>query len=284
MTTLFLSHSSADQDAASNARKRLQELGFAAVFLDVDPEQGLAAGAAMGGRALRRAARRRRGRLPDLRRRRRLAVVLRRARPRPLAGPSALPGPDLGFGPARADRRPARGRPPDVDDGFPRLAEALRRAGLDPDSAFGWDPTRSPYPGLAAFTADDAAVFFGRRREIGTLLDLLSPTLGRAPGRWVSIVGPSGSGKSSLLHAGLLPRLARSPDRWLVVGAADPRDRIPPEAWRRACPPPAPGTTGGSPSMRFSAGWATSTAMRRGGPAVARRRAPGGRGRRARTC
>src|SRR3954451_23983065 len=36
----------------------------------------------------------------------------------------------------------------------------------------------------------------------------------------VAVVGPSGSGKSSLLHAGLLPRLprlARQPERWLVV-------------------------------------------------------------------
>ena len=33
----------------------------------------------------------------------------------------------------------------------------------------------------------------------------------------MAVVGPSGSGKSSLLHAGLLPRLARSPERWLLV-------------------------------------------------------------------
>src|SRR4051812_31698490 len=33
----------------------------------------------------------------------------------------------------------------------------------------------------------------------------------------VAVVGPSGSGKSSFVHAGLLPRLARQPERWLVV-------------------------------------------------------------------
>jgi hypothetical protein len=31
------------------------------------------------------------------------------------------------------------------------------------------------------------------------------------------VVGPSGSGKSSLVRAGLLPRLARMPERWVVV-------------------------------------------------------------------
>src|SRR4051812_40060961 len=33
----------------------------------------------------------------------------------------------------------------------------------------------------------------------------------------VAVVGPSGSGKSSFVHAGLLPRLALQPERWLVV-------------------------------------------------------------------
>ena len=107
----------------------------------------------------------------------------------------------------------------DLDDGdaaFARLATGLRRAGLDPERSFAWDPTRSPYPGLGAFAAEDAAVFFGREAETGRLLELLAPTLDRAGGRWVAVVGPSGSGKSSLLHAGLLPRLRRSA-RWLVL-------------------------------------------------------------------
>ena len=60
-------------------------------------------------------------------------------------------------------------------------------------------------------------MFFGRERETARLMELLQPTLQRGPGRFVAIVGPSGSGKSSLLHAGLLPRLARQPERWVVV-------------------------------------------------------------------
>jgi hypothetical protein len=100
---------------------------------------------------------------------------------------------------------------------FERLLVGLRLAGLDAADAFAWDPTRSPYPGLEPFTPEDAAVFFGRDHEVDRLLELLQPTLQRGAGRFVAVVGPSGSGKSSLLRAGLLPRLERLHRRWIVL-------------------------------------------------------------------
>src|SRR4051812_48156300 len=61
----------------------------------------------------------------------------------------------------------------------------------------------SPYPGLRAFTLDEAAIFFGRGREVDALIARL-----RDPAqRFLAVVGASGSGKSSLVRAGLLPRL-----------------------------------------------------------------------------
>ncbi|GLZ32236.1 hypothetical protein Lesp02_44240 [Lentzea sp. NBRC 105346] len=64
------------------------------------------------------------------------------------------------------------------------------------------DDTTSPYVGLGAFQVADADRFFGRERLVEELLGLL------ADRRFVTVFGASGSGKSSLLRAGLLPRLS----------------------------------------------------------------------------
>lgn len=63
-------------------------------------------------------------------------------------------------------------------------------------------PVVCPFKGLASFQMADAQYFFGRERLVAELIARLvgAPLLG--------IVGPSGSGKSSVLRAGLLPALA----------------------------------------------------------------------------
>src|SRR4029453_2967326 len=58
-----------------------------------------------------------------------------------------------------------------------------------------------PYKGLAYFEAADEAFFCGRDRLVDELVARL------AVSRFVAVVGPSGSGKSSLVRAGLLPAL-----------------------------------------------------------------------------
>jgi WD40 repeat protein len=73
---------------------------------------------------------------------------------------------------------------------------------------------RNPYKGLRAFTADDAQDFFGRDRLVDELVkDVARALAAEQPatesGRLVTIIGPSGSGKSSVAMAGLLPRLQR---------------------------------------------------------------------------
>jgi hypothetical protein len=75
-----------------------------------------------------------------------------------------------------------------------------------------------PYRGLAAFQMGDAAVFFGRERDLLHCLERLGDPSPRRPGavmtrgpqylRWLSIVGGSGAGKSSLMRAGLMPLIA----------------------------------------------------------------------------
>lgn len=68
-----------------------------------------------------------------------------------------------------------------------------------------------PYRGLAAFREKDAPFFFGRAGYVDRLLH----TLKEGP-LVVVVVGSSGSGKSSLIFAGLLPALHNAGD-WLVV-------------------------------------------------------------------
>jgi len=67
-----------------------------------------------------------------------------------------------------------------------------------------------PYRGLAAFGEDDAKYFFGRTNEIRTALAQLA--------NWplLAVIGPSGVGKSSFVHAGLAPALRSSGGNWQV--------------------------------------------------------------------
>jgi len=90
---------------------------------------------------------------------------------------------------------------------------AFRRA-LDPALA-GAGETRNPYKGLRAFAEDDAPDFFGREVLTEHLVERLAQT------RFLAVVGPSGSGKSSVVRAGLVPRIRRGAlpgsERWNVV-------------------------------------------------------------------
>lgn len=73
----------------------------------------------------------------------------------------------------------------------------------------------SPFPGLRPFGPEDAQIFFGRGSETDDLLRHM------ARDQFVAVVGASGSGKSSLVGAGLLPRLAagaiEGSQDWVVV-------------------------------------------------------------------
>jgi serine/threonine protein kinase len=66
----------------------------------------------------------------------------------------------------------------------------------------------NPYAGLNAFQEADASRFFGRTREVGTVLVKLHGT------PLIGIVGPSGVGKSSFVRAGIIPALKQSGEPW----------------------------------------------------------------------
>jgi len=89
---------------------------------------------------------------------------------------------------------------------------------------------RSPYVGLETFQEEDAERFFGREKLVAELVEELRT------GYFALVAGPSGSGKSSLVRAGLLPALKKGAlpgsERWLY--AALKPGRSPLEALGRA--------------------------------------------------
>lgn len=223
MTTLFISHSSADNAAAARLRERLRERGYLSLFLDFDPEQGIQAGRDWE---------------------QELYLKLRQCQALLILCSPASMSSQWCFGElvyARAEGKPvlplvlapcelpfvlARLQTLDFteQDGraYERLFNALEANGLDPAGSFPWDPKRPPYPGLAPFEAEDAAVFFGRGAEISAAQEALNRVLRRNDTRLVLILGSSGAGKSSLLRAGLLPRLAVGGEDFRLIGPFRP--------------------------------------------------------------
>lgn len=67
---------------------------------------------------------------------------------------------------------------------------------------------KSPYPGLTTFKSENAGLFYGREKEIESVLNRLKVT------PFLAIVGPSGAGKSSFVQAGIIPNLG---ENWLKI-------------------------------------------------------------------
>src|SRR5690606_34367286 len=60
---------------------------------------------------------------------------------------------------------------------------------------------QNPFPGLRPFTVDESYLYFGREEHVNDILEKISRN------RFVSVLGYSGSGKSSLMHCGFIPVL-----------------------------------------------------------------------------
>ena len=86
-----------------------------------------------------------------------------------------------------------------------KTTEDTTRQKTESAPAITWDINKdgSPYPGLMHFTREYAPVFFGRDAEVVEVLDRMR----QAEGRFLIISGGSGTGKSSLVDAGVLPKL-----------------------------------------------------------------------------
>ena len=101
----------------------------------------------------------------------------------------------------------------DLSKRYTSAAEVLARL-----EAFGTKPVDSghvegecPYKGLSAFQEDDSGRYFGRRADIRRALSAIDDHA------LIAVVGPSGTGKSSFIRAGVGPVLSRGGEDWNVV-------------------------------------------------------------------
>ena len=144
MASVFLSHSSRDEAVTERVAGRLRDAGFAALFVDFDPQQGIAAGRNWE---------------------RELYTQLRRADAVVFLASAASVDSRWCF--AELSLARSLGRPVfpvrlhagadlpllgdvqwvdlgDGDAGMARVLAGLRSAGVDPGDSFAWDPLRSP--------------------------------------------------------------------------------------------------------------------------------------------
>lgn len=251
MSRIFLSHSSANNAQAIAIRDWMIAQGWNDVFLDLDPQRGLKAGERWQ-EALKRAAERcelvvfvispvwaasawcRAEFLFAKNLNKRIFAVI--VEPTPFSElPTELTAEwqitnlTTGVRDYHATVTLPGGNTTEVafgTEGLERLHFGLREAGLDPEY-FGWppaiDPDRSPYRGLAPLEADDAGIFFGREAPVIDALDRLRGLREAPPPRLLVILAASGSGKSSLLRAGLLRRLARDHRQFLPLPIIRPQ-------------------------------------------------------------
>jgi len=252
VSRIFISHSSANNAEAIALRDWLVSEGWSDLFLDLDPDRGIAAGERWE-RALNEAARRceavifliskawlgSRWCTNELTLARRLNKRLFGVLVEEGLTVADLPNDvtstwqlvNLATGRDHKQFRvtlPVTGAEEHVTfslEGLKRLKGGLQRAGLHA-SYFNWppetDPKRAPYRGLRPLEADDAGIFFGREAPVIEAIDRLRGLTEAAPPRLMVVLGASGAGKSSFLRAGLLPRLGRDPQTFLPLPVVRP--------------------------------------------------------------
>ena len=111
------------------------------------------------------------------------------------------------------------------------VCDALTRMATEqPDASAMFNAVRAavPYKGLQVFDDGDAVRFHGRESAIADVMDSLESE------PFVAVVGSSGSGKSSVIRAGCLPRLTATSHRIVVMSPGDDPLRALNAVWPQA--------------------------------------------------
>ncbi len=230
MARVFLSHAWADNDLAADFKAWLDTQGFTPAFLDFDKQSGIPVGADWE-RTLYQQIQHCQAlvilQTPNWSASRWCFAEFTQARAlgKPvfqiIQSEEAAAEKPIAADLQRLDLR--QGRPA----GLEQLRRELERIALQDQGGFTWppagDPERAPFPGLMVFEEEDAAVFFGRDRDWRAVIENLNSLRVQGGGRLLVIQGASGSGKSSLLRAGVLPRLRKAGRKWMVLPPFSPQ-------------------------------------------------------------
>ena len=102
----------------------------------------------------------------------------------------------------------------DQERPFRILVNAIKGKPPGPDAVQSRADDTCPYQGLEVFDEEHADFFFGRERDVQRLVEKLKAT------RFLAVLGASGSGKSSLVRAGLIPALREGvppkSEKWMI--------------------------------------------------------------------
>jgi hypothetical protein len=218
MPAIFISHSSSDVVLAGEIKDWLANLGYENIFLDFDKDTGVDIGEQWEHRLYREIERSQAVILivtPAWLRSKWCFAEYTQARSRGKVIFPIITSPEgkLQIAPEIQAVRYEQWN----EEGRRQLASRIRAITSEVARGFAWDKSRPPYPGMLAFEREDAAVFFDRDdevREVSRELDSARVTGGE---RLLLILGASGSGKSSLMKAGVLPLVSRDAASWMVL-------------------------------------------------------------------
>ncbi|MCB1502060.1 MAG: TIR domain-containing protein [Bauldia sp.] len=225
MARVFISHSSRDREQAEEIFAWLRAQGFEQGFLDIDKHQGIPPGERWEQKLY-----------DELDRAQAMILVLTRnwfdskwcfaefaqarSRGKAIFPLICAPDGDQFVGDDLQKLNLVR----DKQGGLERLARRLTEVALMGQGGFDFPPGRAPYPGFLSFDEDDAAIYFGRDDDVRRLIQRADSRRIEGGRRCIFVLGESGTGKSSLLRAGLIPRLRKAKREWVVLSAFRPED------------------------------------------------------------